>query len=77
MTGRRRRRRKQLLSDFRKTRGYWKVKEETPGRTVWENRFGRGCGTAVRQSGKNYETKSSIYTTREIITMHEGVLICP
>ena len=49
MVGRRRRRRKQLLDDVKETRGYWKVKEEAPGRTVWGNRFGRGCGSAVVQ----------------------------
>jgi hypothetical protein len=50
MTERRGRRRKQLLDDLKGKRGYWKLKEETLGRTVWRTRFGRGCGSVVRQT---------------------------
>ena len=48
--GKRRRgiRRKQLLDDFKATRGYWKLKEEAVDHTVWKSRFGKGCGPVVR-----------------------------
>jgi hypothetical protein len=49
MTGRRGRRRKQLLDDLKEKRGYWKVKEEALDRSQWRTRFGRGCGPVVRQ----------------------------
>jgi len=35
VTGRRGRRRKQLLNDLKETREYWKLKEEAPDRTLW------------------------------------------
>ena len=35
MTGRRGRRRKQLLDDLKEMRGYWKLKEEALDRTRW------------------------------------------
>jgi len=46
--GRRGRRRKQLLNDFRKTREYWKLKEKSLDRTLWSTRFGRGYEPAIR-----------------------------
>ena len=46
MTGRRRRRCKQLLVDLKENRGYCKLKEEALGA---ETGFGRGCGPGVRQ----------------------------
>ena len=48
MTGRRRRRRKQLLYDLNEKGGYCKLKEETPERG--ENHFERGCGPVVIQN---------------------------
>jgi hypothetical protein len=39
MTGRRGRRRKQLLDDLKETRRYWKLKEEALDRTLWRTRF--------------------------------------
>jgi hypothetical protein len=48
MTGRRGRRRKQLL-DYEK-RGYWKLKEGALDRSQWRSRFGRGYGPVVRQT---------------------------
>ena len=36
MARRRGRRRKQVLDDLKKNRGYWKLKEEALDRTVWE-----------------------------------------
>ena len=50
MTGRRDRRRKQLLDDLTKTRGYRKLKEEALDRTLWRTHFGRGYGPVVRQT---------------------------
>jgi hypothetical protein len=50
ITGRQRRRRKQLLDDLKETRGYWRLKEKVLDRTLWRTPFGRGCGTVVRQT---------------------------
>jgi hypothetical protein len=52
MTGRRGRRRKQLLDDLKEKRRYWKLKEEALDRTLWRTRFGRGYGPVVRQTTK-------------------------
>jgi hypothetical protein len=49
VTKRQGRRRKLLLVDFKETRGYWELKEETPDYTLWGSRFERGCGLVVRQ----------------------------
>ena len=45
VTGRRGRRRKQLLDDLKETIGYWKLKKKALDRSVWRTRFGRGCGS--------------------------------
>jgi hypothetical protein len=50
MTGRRGRRRKQLLDDLKEKTGYWKLKEEALDRTLWRTRFGGGYGPVVRQT---------------------------
>jgi hypothetical protein len=50
MTGRRGRRRKQLLDDLKEKRGYWKLKEEALDRSQWRSCFGRGYGPVVRQT---------------------------
>jgi hypothetical protein len=50
MTGRRGRRRKQLLDDIKEKRRYWKLKEEALDRTQWRTSFGRGYGPVVRQT---------------------------
>ena len=47
MKGRRGRRRKKLLDDFKDSRGYCELKEEALDRTVWRNRFGRGFGPVI------------------------------
>ena len=49
VTGRRGRRRKQLLEVFKEKRGYWNLKEEALDRTVWRTCFARGYGPVVRQ----------------------------
>jgi hypothetical protein len=47
MTGRRVRRRKQLLGDLKEKKRYLKLKEEALDRTLWRTRFGRGYGPVV------------------------------
>jgi len=48
VTEKRGRRGKQLLDDLKETRGYWILKKEALGRTLWRTRFGRGYGIVVR-----------------------------
>ena len=50
VTGRRGRRNKQLLDDFKERRRYWKLKEETLDRTLWRTGFGKGCEPVVRET---------------------------
>jgi hypothetical protein len=50
VTGRRGRKRKQLLDDYKEKRTYWKLKREAVDRTLWRIRFGRGFGPVVRQA---------------------------
>jgi hypothetical protein len=52
VTGRRGKRRKQLLDGLKETIDYWKLKEEALDCTLWRTRLGRGYGTVVRQTGK-------------------------
>ena len=47
VTGRRGRRRKQLLYYLKEKRGYWKPKEEALNRALRRNGFGRGCRLVV------------------------------
>jgi hypothetical protein len=49
MTGRRGRRRKQLLDDLKEKRGYCKFQEEALDRTVYRTRIGTGYGPVIRQ----------------------------
>ena len=49
VTGRRGRRRRQLLDAIKERWGFWKVKEETLDRTVWRTGFGRGYEPVVRR----------------------------
>jgi hypothetical protein len=48
-TGRRGKRREQLLDDLKETTGYWKFKMEESDRTLWRTRFGRAFGSVVRR----------------------------
>jgi hypothetical protein len=50
MTGRRGRRRKQLLDNLKEKKIYWKLKEEALDCTLWRTRFGRDYGPVVRQT---------------------------
>jgi len=52
VTGRRGRRRKQLPDDLKETRGYCKLKEEAPDRTVWRSGCGTGRGPVVRETAE-------------------------
>jgi hypothetical protein len=52
MTGRRGRRRKQLLDDLKEKRRYYKFKQEALDRTLWRIRYGRGYGSVVRQTAE-------------------------
>jgi hypothetical protein len=50
VTGRRGRKRKQLLDNLKEKRGYWKLKEEALDRALCRTRFGTGDGPVVRQT---------------------------
>ena len=50
MTGRKGRRRRQLLIDSKEKTGNWKLKEEEIDRPVWRTRCGRGYGPVVGQA---------------------------
>jgi hypothetical protein len=50
VTGRQKRRCKQLLDDFKETTGYWKLKEDAIDCTLWRTRFGWGYGLVVTQT---------------------------
>jgi hypothetical protein len=50
VTGRLGRRRRKLLDDIKKRRGYSHLKEKALDRTMWRARFGRGFGPVVRQT---------------------------
>jgi len=50
VTGRKGRRRRQLLIDSKEKTGNWKLKEEEIDRPVWRTRCGRGYGPVVGQA---------------------------
>jgi hypothetical protein len=50
VTGRRGRRCKTLLDDFKERTGYSHLKDEALDSTMWRARFGRGFGSVVRQT---------------------------
>jgi hypothetical protein len=52
VTGRRGRRRKQLLDDLKETRGHCKCKEDALDHALWRTHFGSGCGSVIRQTTK-------------------------
>jgi len=52
VTGKRGRRRRRILDDFKERRGYSHLKEEALDRTMWRVRFGTGFGPVVRQTTK-------------------------
>jgi hypothetical protein len=50
VTGRRGRRRKQLLDVLKETRGYCELKDKALDRTLWRTGVGKGNGPVVRQT---------------------------
>jgi hypothetical protein len=52
VTGRRGRRCRRLLDDFKERRGYSHLKEEALDHTMRRARFGKGFGPVVRQTAK-------------------------
>jgi hypothetical protein len=50
VTGRQWRRGTELLDDLKERRGYWKLEEEIPYRTLWRTCSLRGYGPVVRQT---------------------------
>jgi hypothetical protein len=50
VTERRGRRCGQLMGNLKKTRGYWKLKEDTPDGNTWANKCARGCGPYIRHT---------------------------
>jgi hypothetical protein len=52
VTGKEGRRRRKLLDDLKKGRGYSHLKEEALDRTMCRDRFGRGFGPVLRLSNK-------------------------
>jgi len=52
LTGRRGRRRKQRLGEYKEKRGYWKLKKTALDFTVWRTRLGRGYGPVLRLTSK-------------------------
>ena len=50
VTGRRGRRRRNLLNDLKERRGYFHLNEEALDRSMWRARFGRGFGRVVGQT---------------------------
>jgi hypothetical protein len=52
VTGRRGKRRRNLLDDRKERGGYSHLKEEALDRTMWRARIGRGFGPIVRQTAK-------------------------
>jgi len=52
VTGRRGRRRKQLLNDLKEIGEYWKLQEELLAHPQWRTRHGRYYGSALRQTIK-------------------------
>jgi len=52
VTGRRGRRRKQLLDHLEETRGYWKLTKEALDHNLWSTCFGKVHEPAVRQTTK-------------------------
>jgi hypothetical protein len=52
VTGKRVRRRKQLLDELKERRGYSHLKEKALDRTMWRAGLGRDFGPVVRQTAK-------------------------
>jgi len=66
VTERRRRRREQLLGDFKKIRGYWELKEEVVTCSVCGTGCGRCCAPVVRQVWMNYNPALCKYDVKRM-----------
>jgi hypothetical protein len=55
-TGRRGKRRKQILDKLKEKREYWRSKEEVLNRTLWITQYGKGYGPVVRQASEGMNT---------------------
>jgi hypothetical protein len=62
VTGRRGKRRRNLLDGLKERRGYSHLKEEALDRTMWGARFGNGFGPFVRQTAKWININICLYT---------------
>jgi hypothetical protein len=71
VTGRRGRRHKQLLDDFKERAGYWKLKEEALDRTIWRIVLGRGYGRVVRHT----TVRRSLLKAKFQIEHHQGSIL--
>jgi hypothetical protein len=61
VTGKRGRRRNQLLYYSCETRGYWKLKEEAMDRTLWSTHFGTGYGPVVKRLENEYTEHTNMF----------------
>jgi len=57
MTGRRRRRSKQIMNDLKGRTGYWNLKGEALDRTLWRTRIAKCYGPVVRQTTELMEER--------------------
>jgi hypothetical protein len=73
MTGRRGRRRKQLLDELKEKRSYWKLKEEALDRILLRTRFGRGYGPVVRQTADYYKVHYRVHNSPSHFPILSGI----
>ena len=66
MKGRQGRRRMQLLNDLKKTKGYWKLKQDLLDHSLLRNRSGKIYGHFLRETTEliNYECINSFVCSR-------------
>jgi len=65
VSGRRGRKRKQILDDLKENCVYWKLKEETIDLSLWRTLFGRGFGLVVRETTKRMSDVHGARSARE------------
>jgi hypothetical protein len=70
VTRRGRRRRRQLLDDFKERRGYSYLKEKALDRTMWRNCFGGGFGPVVRQNTEWMKERTSMKHIYSLTIIH-------
>jgi hypothetical protein len=74
VTGRRGRRRKNLLNELKERGGYSRLKEEALDRTMWRNRFGGGFRHVVREKLNEWMNVSVIFSTVVTKVRYSAVL---